>query len=253
MAATTTLNGVYTATGFVTDVTTDLEALVFTPTPGIPGQGVTTGFTINDTDALGLNATDSVTSVIAVAGPAIGGTIGNQTITAQSTITPFASVTVADDDSQVETVTVTLSNASDGSLSNLGNGSYDPDAGVYTTTGSAAAVATDLQGLIFTPTTGVPGQTLITTFTISDTDSLLINVIDDVTTVNTLAGPGISGTTADQAVADQTPIMPFANVVIADDPSQTETVTVTLSNASDGILLNLGTGSLRPQRRRLHR
>ena len=240
------LNGVYTTTGFVADVTTDLEALVFTPTPGIPGQGVTTGFTINDTDALGLNATDSVTSVIAVAGPAIGGTIGNQTITAQSTITPFAGVTVADDHSQVETVTVTLSNASDGSLSSLGNGSYDPDAGVYTTTGSAAAVATDLQGLIFTPTTGVPGQTVITTFTISDTDSMLINVIDDVTTVNTLAGPGISGTTAVQAVADQTPIMPFANVVIADDPSQTETVTVTLSNVSDGILLNLGTGSYDP-------
>ena len=116
-----------------------------------------------------------MTTVNTIAGPAISGTTANQSMADQLTITPFAGVTVADDPSQVETVTVTLSNASDGSLSSLGNGSYDFDAGVYTTTGSAAAVAADLQGLIFTPTTGVPGQSVTTTFTISDTDSLLLN------------------------------------------------------------------------------
>ena len=121
------------------------------PAPGTPGHSVTTTFTISDTDTVSITATNTATTVTAVAGPAIGGATADQQVTDHTTITPFTGVTVADDASQIETVTVTLSNALDGSLSNLGTGSYDPDAGVYTTTGSASDVTADLQGLVFMP------------------------------------------------------------------------------------------------------
>ena len=235
--------GIYTTTGSATDVTTDLQGLVFTPATGTPGQSVTTTFTISDTDTSSLIATDTTTSVIANAGPVIGGTMANQATTDQTTIAPFASVVIADDISQTETVTVTLSDANAGSLINLGNGSYDATAGSYTTTGSASDVTADLQGLLFTPVAGTPGQSVTTTFTITDIDTATVIATDATTSVITNAGPAISGTTADQPITDQTTIAPFANVVIADDISQTETVTVTLSDANAGSLSNLGNGS----------
>jgi hypothetical protein len=46
-----------------------VDGLVFTPTAHqlAPGQSVTTGFTISDTNSAGLTATDSATSVVATA------------------------------------------------------------------------------------------------------------------------------------------------------------------------------------------
>ncbi len=63
-------NGVYKVSGTAAQVTADLDALIFHPTPYqvAPGNTVTTGFTISLTDSpLGLTATDNTTSVIAKA------------------------------------------------------------------------------------------------------------------------------------------------------------------------------------------
>jgi hypothetical protein len=63
-------SGSYTVTGTTTQVSADLDALVFTPTAHqvAPGQTVTTGFTILVQDTpLGQTATDIVTSVVATA------------------------------------------------------------------------------------------------------------------------------------------------------------------------------------------
>ncbi len=247
--------GVYTNVGSAAQVTADLHALLFTPTAHqvAPGQAVTTTFTISDTDTAALTASDATTTVIATAGtvaPVIAGTVAGQTTNDLTPITPFAGVTIGDlNAGQTETVTITLSAAANGTLSNLGNGTYDPTTGVYTDTGSAAAVTADLHALLFTPTAHQvpPGQAVTTSFTISDTDTAAQAANDSVTTVIATAInnlPTISGTVAGQTTTTQATVNPFAEVTIADqNAGQTETVTITLSAAANGTLDNLGGGT----------
>ena len=241
--------GVYSDSGAAADITNDLQGLLFTPTAGLAGIGqtVTTAFTISDTDSLGLGTTDSTTSVIAVGftAPTISNTVANQAVTDQTTIRPFSGVVIADSNAgQTETVTVTVSAVANGTLTNPGNGYYDPTSGIYTDTGSAAQVSTDLNNLVFNPTLrqGVPGATLTTSFIISDIDTAQAGAVDSTTSVISTAGtvsPTITGAIANQTVAATATIVPFAGVSIGDlNLGQTETVTVGFSPAN-GTLTNL--------------
>ena len=247
--------GVYTDTGTAAMVTGALDGLVFTPTANqmAPGQTVTTSFTISDTDTALATATDSATSVVATdvaVAPTIADTASGQPITDLATIAPFSTVTIGDLNlGQTETVTVTLSAAANGTLSNLGGGSYSAMTGVYTDTGTAAAVTAALDALVFTPTANqvVPGQTVTTSFTIADTDTAGGTATDSTTTVvatDVAGSPTIAGTASGQPTTDRQTIAPFSNVTISDlNLGQTETVTVTLSAAANGTLSNLGGGS----------
>ena len=248
-------NGVYTVSGSAAAVSTALQGLVFSPTPRqmAPGRSVTTVFTITDTDTARASASNATTSVIATAGtlaPTIGGSVRGQTVTSPGSIAPFSGVVIGDlNFGQTETVTVTLSSAANGTLTNLGGGSYNAATGVYTIAGSALAVTTAVDGLIFIPkpTQVPPGQTVTTGFTISDTDTASAQTIDTATTVIATAGtvaPTIAGTIARQAMTAPATIKPFTGVVIGDlNFGQTETVTVTLSSAANGTLTNLGGGT----------
>ena len=246
------LTGVYSDSGSAAAVSHDLDNLVFVPTQSqVPvGQSLTTGFSISDTDTAGLTVTDNATSVrtTAIAAPTIANTVVNQAVTDHTTIMPFAGVVVADiNPGQTQSVTVTLSTTANGTLTNLGNGSYNATTGIYTDVGSAALVSSDLVNLVFVPTRAeVPvGQTVITGFTINDTDSIGAGAGDSTTSViaTDVAVPAISNTAAGQAVTDRRTIAPFAAVAITDaNTGQTETLTVTLSAAGNGTLTNLGSG-----------
>ena len=165
--------------GSASAVTAALNGLVFTPTlhQVAPGASVTTNFTIHDVDTASQSASDFSTSVtvtaVAVA-PSIKGGRAGQSVTDHTTITPFGTVVIGDGNlNQIETVTVSLSAAGNGTLSSLGGGSYNPLTGVYTVVGNAGTVTAALNGLVFTPTLHqvAPGGTVATTFTISDTDT----------------------------------------------------------------------------------
>ena len=136
---------------------------------------------------------------------AITGTASGQSTTDLTTIAPFSKATIADANaSQTETVTVTLSEMANGTLSNLGGGSYNAITGVYTDTGSPAAVTTALDGLVFTPTPHevAPGQSVTTSFAITDTDTAGASALFDSTTtvIAMVVDPGPTAGAVDVSV-----------------------------------------------------
>lgn len=123
----------------------------------------------------------------------ITGTSGRREIVDKQSDTPFSTVTISDSDVPAPNlvVTVTLSDHTQGTLFNLGIGAYDPFAGVYLVSGTAAAVTVALDALVFTPTIA-PGVTESTAFTISVDDGIVPPISDATTTVSvtsTVGGP----------------------------------------------------------------
>ena len=237
----------YTVTGSASAVTAALQAATFTPTQNqvTPGQTVTTTFTIGDTDGHGGSTSNAVTQVTTTsvndAPTAANGSAG-QAITDKATATPFAQVTVGDPDpGQTETATITYT-AANGVLSGTG---LAGSAGNYTlSAGSAAALQSALDALTFTPTANqvAPGATVQTAFTVSVSDGTATGqTTDTVTATSVNDAPVIAGGMGGQTVGDRQTINPFATVTVTDpDTGQGETVTVTLSNAANGVLTGGG-------------
>ena len=104
--------------------------------------------------------------------PTIAGTIGGQTTTSEAPVKPFAHVTIGDANAgATDTLTITLGGAG-GTLRR--NGLQRPDdrrRGVYTLSGTAAAITSELDALVFTPKAGAPNTSSTTTFTLSDQSS----------------------------------------------------------------------------------
>jgi hypothetical protein len=176
----------------------------------------------------------------------ISGALANQATTDQTPISPFSGVSITDTDAgQIETVTVSLSAAADGALSNLGGGSYDPTTGVYTITGVDDVVNAALDGLVFTPTPGqvAPGQTVTTGFTIVATDAAGATATNRTTTVVAApqVAPTITGVPATYEVGEP---FPYGAITVSDGNfGQIDTVTVSLSSLANNVGLVPGTGA----------
>ena len=90
---------------------------------------------------------------------------------------------------KTETVTVSLSQPGNGTLLNLGGGTYDPVHGVYTISSTPAQVTAALQGLVFQPTAHqvAAGESVTTVLTIAVDDGHGGHTADSTTSVTTTA------------------------------------------------------------------
>jgi serralysin len=224
------------------DVVVDLAN---TATPTVTGATVVSD--VGNVLTLSLtNAGTNNVSILLSPPPTISGTVAGQATTDLATIAPFSKVTVADTNAnQTETVTVTLSTPANGTLSNLGGGTYNAATGIYTDTGTAAAVTAALDALVFVPTANqvTPGLTVTTGFTISDKDTVGATATDAVTTVvaTDVANPPTLTVPPSATVNQGAPTL-IAGLSLAEIANVTgETFTVTLADTS-GLLSATGTG-----------
>ena len=139
--------------------------------------------------------------------PSITGA-ASQSTTSHAPVRPFENVTLADANANAtDTLTIRLSDGHGGvggTLSGVGLSGGD---GVYTLTGSAAAVTTALHALTFTPASGgQPNSSSTTTFTLSDKSSAYSKTVMQETTWVT--GTSGADTFVFAKVMDSTPTAP---------------------------------------------
>jgi hypothetical protein len=135
---------------------------------------------VTDTSAGGnaSAASAGLTIDVVLGAPTIAGTVAGQLSVAGESMRPFSNVAIADPSAtSTDTVTITLGGAG-GALT--GTDLTGGTGGVYTLTDSAAAITGDIEALVFTPASEMPGST--TNFTISDQSSTYPVAVSDATT-----------------------------------------------------------------------
>jgi uncharacterized repeat protein (TIGR03803 family) len=136
----------------------------FSATVTLPNPG-TNSIVASLTDSVGLTGRSAATLDILDVPSTITGTRAGQTTVSQTPINPFAGVTIGDLNSgATDALTITLSGAG-GTLSGTG---LSGSGNTYTLSGTASAITSQLDALVFTPTAGQPNTNGTSTFTLSD-------------------------------------------------------------------------------------
>src|SRR5207248_689796 len=96
-------------------ITSELDALVFTPKAGAPGSSTTTTFTLSDLSSADatptINTSTTVINTDPAGAPTISGTVAGQTTTSEAPVHPFAGVTISDPNTgATDTLTITVLN-----------------------------------------------------------------------------------------------------------------------------------------------
>ena len=191
---------IYSISGSGEAVTAAIESLIFQPTANrIKGGTTETAiFKITIIDS-GIPYSDSST-FISIApvndAPQIFGVSPLITIYDDSSAAPFSSVLVSDVDEngqQVNQLTINLDNAAKGVLTTNNVAVTTVSNGVYTISGTPAALTTAIRQLVFKPTSGrVPfGQTETTTFTILLNDGFGGITANNATAVRSISANGL--------------------------------------------------------------
>ena len=198
----TVVNGAWAIKGSAAAVATALDGLVFTPADHevAPGSTVTTTVTASIKDTAGqTTSTKSTITATALAVP-IAVTPASHTVATTDTtkVTPFTAVAITDANAgQTETATVTLSFAANGTLSdpNAATDGSTIASGAWTIKGSAATVATTLDGLVFEPTVNqvAAGASVATTLTaaIKDTAGEAATITSTITATQVAVPPTV--------------------------------------------------------------
>ena len=193
-------NGALTFSGSAEEISTILDALIFTPTAHqvSPGDSVTTTLTVTDENSTGMQSSTAmaVTATAVNDAPVISGTVADQASTDQVGLSPFSGVTISDpdlgaSDSLIITLTGTNGTATDANGTLSGTGLSKVGTGVYSLAAvSPASLSTELDGLTFAPTLRqvAPGDTVTTEFDLAVTQNGL-TAIDNATCVIVTAAP----------------------------------------------------------------
>ena len=178
------------------------------PTLAQPGYYVPTAGASSETpDGAGYYTPYAgATAELQAQAPVISGTVAGQSVAPEQTDTPFSSVTIADPNiATSDSLSIQL--AGGGALADGAgfNGLTTSAAGVYALSGTAAAITSELDALVFTPS----ADSTTTTFTLTDTTSIGTSASDLNTTV-TVESSGsvvvsVSTFLANQSSLDQTP------------------------------------------------
>jgi plastocyanin len=240
-------NGILTLTGSAAEVSTILDALVFTPAAHqvALGDTVITTLTVTDVNSVGLASSAAVTvSATAVNDPpVISGAVTAQVATDEKSVTPFSSIVITDPDFGAnETVTITVTGA-DGLPTNVngtlaGTGLTEVSAGVYTlVAGAPPSLTAELEDLTFAPAVhqAEPGGTVTTGFTITvaQNEAVTTNTATSIITTATNDPPVITGTQAGEVTSDEAVLNPFSGVTVSDpDLGVTETATIVLTSGA---------------------
>lgn len=234
--------GVYVVSGSAADVTSALDALVFTPVGQevAPGAAVRTGFTVGVTD--GIMAASATQTAIVTAlndAPTITGTGAWLEGYYGTPVNMFAGVSVADPDvGAFVTATVTFADVGSPYFPTDGNGLLSGDGvamtgpGTYTILGTPAAVTAALQSAQFTPAAHAQPGFVITDASLSVSDGIAPAVTATWSALS--AGlPIFAGLPPDQTVAIDAAIAPFAAVSVSDSPGLLiQGLTIVLYDAS---------------------
>jgi len=169
----------------------------------------------------------------------------------------FASIGLADPDAgpntgQAQTLKIKLSNPANGTLANLGAGSYDPAMGVYTVTGTLADVTAAAAALRFIPTRHQAnlGQTVPTDLSVQAQDSaggMSPTLVIRVTAAATNTAPTVRNAAPGQPLTPGVPVRLFTGLLLQDaDAGQSETLTIQFSDPAIGTLSGAGPGHIDP-------
>ncbi|HEY1733228.1 MAG TPA: Ig-like domain-containing protein, partial [Acidimicrobiales bacterium] len=128
-------------------------------------------FTATATNGVGtVSAASAATTVLLPGIPAITGTVSDQPTILDAPIAPFAKVVVTDPAADAtETLTITLA----GGGGTLAGSGLSGGSGTYTLAGSAAAVTSELDALVFTPTPAGTETAATTVFELDDQSTSL--------------------------------------------------------------------------------
>lgn len=123
--------------------------------------------------------------------PAIAGTVANQAVNDNSTLSPLSVVTVTDAEGDNVSAAITLDAAAKGALS--GSGLSDDGGGVYSIASTSAAdLQTKLQALVFNPTDNRSSTSEITTFTLAVSDGTDTSSDNTTTVVSSAVAPTVN-------------------------------------------------------------
>ncbi len=223
----------FTASGTAAQVQADLNALSFSASAG--GRGTET-ITASILDAAG--TISGTTAILVDDALSLTGLAASITIAGGGA--PFAAAIVSEGAATVPlTATVSLSSPTDGSLWNIGNGSFSDDGAVLNFTGTAAQIQADLRALSYIPT-GVPAQTVASITLADGMDTLSASEAISVTqTAMTISGLPSTYVSAPFGVD-----APFQDVLLAAaNASAISTATVSLPSGAASLVSTSG-GSL---------